>query len=85
MNPGVIWCGVIFAVVFVGIWLPLREEVRADARRAARSRHPGARRNHPGRPADGRPLSPAEDAAFIGCLFASNRHIPEPRYRSHRG
>jgi hypothetical protein len=85
MNPGVIWCVVILSVVFVGIWLPLRAEVRADARRAARSRHPAKRRVHPGRPVDGKPLSREQRGELIGIVQASATRIPEPRYRSHRG
>ena len=70
------------AVWLLGGWQERRGERRARAAhpagRARAAREPA--RAVPGRPVDGEPLSEQEWRDFVGSLFASNTHIPEPVY-----
>lgn len=96
--PGVLVAGavIIWALRWLGS-LPPRD-VRDDA--ADRAQHPAGRAlpaaepairttwpggRVPGAERDGEPLSDEEWEDLNGCLWASNTHIPEPRYGGDRG
>jgi hypothetical protein len=61
-----------------------RTERRKTAAAAlAKQRHPSRKRPVPGLPVDGEPLPDEDWDAFIGCIWASNQTIDEPRYGDH--
>lgn len=63
-------------------WRNRRRERRA-ARKAARRHHPSTRMKGPV-PPDGAPLTDEEQKAFIGCIFASNKHVDDVTYNDRR-